>query len=75
MTTAQDPIVEANRQLLLERSAVGIAKYGVMLNRQDLSHRAWLQHALEEALDFANYLQAALQQLDREEHDHSNFER
>jgi hypothetical protein len=61
---ANDPVVEANRALLLRRSQVGIAKYGVMLNRTDLSHRAWLQHALEEALDLANYLQAAIQQID-----------
>ena len=28
--------------------------------------RAWLQHALEEALDMANYLQAAISKLDEE---------
>lgn len=61
-----DPIVEANRQMLLDRSTVGIAKYGVMLDRDDLSLRDWLQHALEEGLDRCNYLQAAIQKLDRE---------
>lgn len=64
--TAQDPIVEANRQLLLERSEVGVKKYGVMLDRTDLSLRDWLQHALEEGLDRCNYLQAAIQLIDRE---------
>lgn len=63
---AADPVVEANRQMLKDRSDVGVRKYGVMLNRTDLDHRAWLQHALEEALDMANYLQAAIQQIDRE---------
>lgn len=63
---AQDSVVEANRQLLLERSRVGVEKYGVTLDRNDLSLRDWLQHALEEGLDKCNYLQAAIQQLDRE---------
>lgn len=30
------------------------------------SLREWLQHALEEALDMANYLQAAISKLDEE---------
>jgi hypothetical protein len=56
-----DPVVEANRQLLLQRSQVGIRKYGTPLGGAGLSRRALLQHALEEALDLANYLQAELQ--------------
>ena len=67
MTKAQDPVVEANRQALLERSNLGIAKYGQMLNRPDLGLRDWLQHALEETLDQANYLQAAIHHLDLQE--------
>lgn len=57
---AVDAVVEANRKLLLERSNVGVAKYGVTLAGSNLSRRALLQHALEEALDLANYLQAEL---------------
>lgn len=57
---AMDAVVEANRKLLLERSNVGVAKYGVTLANSGLSRRALLQHALEEALDLANYLQAEL---------------
>lgn len=64
---AQDAVVEANRRLLLERSNVGVAKYGVTLAGSGLSRRALLQHALEEALDLANYLQAELMRLDSEE--------
>lgn len=56
---AKDPVIEANRQLLLERSNFGIEKYGVTLARSHLSIAALHRHALEEALDFANYLQAA----------------
>ena len=55
-----DSVVEANRQLLLDRSNVGIQKYGVTLDKAALSEEAILQHALEEALDLANYLQTRL---------------
>lgn len=59
-TAAPDPVVEANRQLLLERSRVGVAKYGVTLDAAGLSRDELVRHALEEALDLANYLQALL---------------
>lgn len=58
-----DPVVEANRQLLLDRSRVGVAKYGTTLESAGLSHAELTQHALEEALDLANYLQATLRKL------------
>ena len=59
-----DPIVEKNVSLLRSRSAVGIAKYGVTLERDDLELIDWLRHALEEVLDQANYLQAAITKLE-----------
>ena len=58
-----DPVVEANRQLLLDRSRVGMAKYGTTLDSASLSHAELTQHALEEALDLAYYLQATLRKL------------
>lgn len=58
---AEDPVVEANRQLLLDRSRVGIKKYGVTLANAGLSRSEIAQHALEEALDLANYLQTLIQ--------------
>lgn len=54
-----DANVELNRQLLLERSIVGLEKYGVTTERDDLTLEQWLQHLLEELLDAANYIQAA----------------
>lgn len=60
-----DPIVEAVRADLLRRSQLGIAKYGVMLDRTDLSLRDWLQHAYEETLDQANYLKRAIMEIDQ----------
>lgn len=54
-----DANVERNRQMLLERSIVGLQKYGVTTERDDLNLDQWLQHLLEELLDAANYIQAA----------------
>lgn len=62
-----DPIVEKNRQLLLERSVVGLQKYGVTVNDNRLTQKQWLQHALEEALDLANYLQKLITDIEKEE--------
>lgn len=64
---ALDPVVEANRKLLLDRSNIGIRKYGVTLAESSLGRRELLQHALEEALDLANYLQAEIMRLDAEQ--------
>lgn len=59
-----DPIVERNVSLLRQRSTVGVEKYGTTLADNKLPLRAWLNHALEEALDQANYLQAAMAKID-----------
>ena len=55
-----DQNVERNRQLLLDRSRAGLKKYGVTTERNDLTFSDWLQHLLEELLDAANYVQAAM---------------
>lgn len=55
-----DNVVEAVRQDLLSRSQVGIKKYGVTLDRKDLSFKEWLTHAYEECLDMANYLKRSI---------------
>lgn len=62
--TADDPIVAAVREDLLARSLVGLKKYGVGLDRTDLSKREWLRHAYEEALDLACYLKRAMGDVD-----------
>ena len=64
---AEDLVVERNRQLLLDRSKVGISKYGVTVDGNNLTEKEWLQHALEEALDLANYLQKLIIEKEREE--------
>lgn len=42
---------------ILKRSEVGKRKYGVTMERQDLSRLEWLKHAQEEAMDLAVYLE------------------
>ena len=59
-----DPIVERNVSMLRQRSTVGVQKYGTTLADNKLPLRAWLNHALEESLDQANYLQAAMAKID-----------
>lgn len=56
----RDPIVEAVREDLHQRSQHGIAKYGTTLAGNPIGLQAWLQHAYEEALDFACYLKRAM---------------
>lgn len=55
-----DANVEAVRRLLADRAARGLQKYGVTTERTDLTREQWLQHALEEALDLAVYLQRCI---------------
>ena len=63
-SVAADPVVEAVRKDLLDRSNVGITKYGTTLAANNGNHRYWLNHAYEEALDLANYLKRAIMELD-----------
>ena len=51
-----DTIVLSVMNDLNARSLVGIEKYGVTLDRTDLSRKDWLTHAYEETLDKALYL-------------------
>jgi hypothetical protein len=52
--------VEAVREKLRQRAAVGLRKYGVTTERADMGMVDWLRHAQEEALDQAVYLEAAI---------------
>jgi hypothetical protein len=61
MTAKLDPIVEAVRAKLLCRSQVGLLKYRIGLDREDLTTLDWLIHAQEESLDLANYLEVLIQ--------------
>ena len=52
-------------QMIAERQQRGIEKYGTTVSANPLTLRDWLQHALEESLDHAIYLQRAIEELDK----------
>lgn len=54
--TIKDTIVESVINQFKERSSIGINKYGVTLDRTDLSTGEWIEHAIEESMDFILYL-------------------
>lgn len=49
---------------IAKRQSVGLKKYGVGLSEAGLSHIELLQHAKEEALDLAMYLQTLIDNLE-----------
>jgi len=58
---APDPIVEQVRKKLLERSQVGIQKYGCTMERDDLTVLDFLKHHQEELMDAAIYVERLIQ--------------
>lgn len=54
-------------QMIASRQQLGIKKYGTTVERNPLSLRQWLQHALEESLDQSVYLQRAIDEIDAKE--------
>lgn len=63
LTTKADANVEAVRAKLSHRAAIGLDKYGVTTERQDVDLLGWCQHLQEELLDGAVYLEAAMAKL------------
>lgn len=51
--TCEEKVIEKIR----ERRKLGLKKYGTSVERTDLSEMQWLQHAQDEAMDCAIYLQ------------------
>lgn len=58
----KDSIVESVVRKFQDRSAVGIKKYGVTLDRTDLGLLDWIQHTQEELMDAILYLEKLKQQ-------------
>ena len=58
-----DPIIESVREKFLSRSNVGLKKYGVGLDREDLTEREWLIHLQEELMDATGYIEVLLDKL------------
>jgi len=51
---------------LLDRAAIGKEKYGVTMERKDLSFYDWLTHLQEELLDGAVYIEKLRQEFKEE---------
>lgn len=54
-------IEDAVASKLKTRALAGFNKYGVTMERTDLSRLDWLIHAQEEAMDLAVYLERLIQ--------------
>jgi hypothetical protein len=61
----KDTVVYRIAHLLRSRSETGIRKYGTTLDRTDLEVKQWIDHAIEEALDHALYLQKIKDELNK----------
>jgi len=55
-TTFTDSIVFDTIKDIANRSEIGLSKYNMTMDREDLIASDWVQHAYEEALDMALYL-------------------
>jgi len=56
-TYVDDSIVEAVMHKMATRSNEGMKKYGVSMEREDITTVGWIDNAIEEALDMAVYLE------------------
>lgn len=53
MSAIEDAVIE----IIKQRAETGLKKYGVTVERDDLSVFEWIEHAQQEALDLAIYLE------------------
>jgi hypothetical protein len=58
-----DSVVQNVINRLQDRAKIGFEKYGTNLDRNDLITEQWIEHAIEEALDFSLYLTKLKNQL------------
>jgi hypothetical protein len=59
-----DPLVERVLEKIARRSDEGMRKYGVTMERPDVTTAQWLLHAQEEAMDLAIYLQRCIEDIE-----------
>ncbi|KIN42409.1 hypothetical protein [Bacillus subtilis] len=64
---SENKIISSIYQKIEAQQAKGLKKYGKEVHTDSHSLREWLQHALEETLDKAVYLEAAIQKIDEAE--------
>ena len=63
-----DPYVETLCERMKQRSERGQGKYGVTLERDDLTTGEWLTHLQEELLDAALYVEVLKEKIDDRRH-------
>lgn len=63
---SSDSVVEENVKFLRDRSNVGLKKYGVTLDRDDLNPVEWVQHLREELADALNYATAVQRKMSKD---------
>ena len=54
-------IEKAVCQKILDRAKIGMVKYGVSMDKENLTRKEWLIHAQQEAMDLAIYLQKLIE--------------
>jgi len=62
----KDPIVKAVTDKFQQRSEVGIKKYGVTLEREDIDLIGWLTHLSEELQDATLYIERTIHELNKD---------
>jgi phosphopentomutase len=67
-----DSIVDGVIDKLISRAVVGKKKYGVTLDRNDLSLSEWLTHLQEELMDAVNYIERIKKVVDGEKRSNIN---
>lgn len=61
----RDAIVCNVLQRIKDRANLGMLKYGVTMERDDVSTVEWLRHAQEEAMDLAIYLERVISDMEK----------
>lgn len=61
MSTVEEAVIARIRQ----RAETGAEKYGVTMERTDLSRLQWMRHAQDEMLDAAVYLEKLIREEER----------
>jgi hypothetical protein len=62
MSKIEDSVIEK----IQVRAAIGKRKYGVTMERNDLSELDWLKHAQEEGMDKVIYLEKLIQEKEKQ---------
>lgn len=61
-----NPIISSVITKLHQQQEKGLQKYGVEVETSSHDLKGWLRHAQEEAIDFATYLETAIQLLEEQ---------